>query len=210
MTAQPSARESAVPRAGSPNIVGIITPYVNPLTNPKPATADNSVVESAAKKHGIDPQLLIGVWGLETDFGKNVKTSSAGAVGDFQFLPSTAAGWKYPLTNTPTSAQFAKQADAAAGYLAQLIKDHNGDVNAAVHAYSGGGYGLSEVQSKAKEYTGGGGSSIAGNVGGAIGDALSIPAKFYDLITDVQTWIRIGEAIAGLVLIYFGLKQLTG
>lgn len=185
----------------------IISPYINPLTNRSPTP--DSVVADAAKAHGVDPAVLLGVWGMETGFGSNVKTSSAGAIGDFQFLPSTAHGRGYPLTNTPTSAQFAQQANAAAAYIAELTKAHGGDVNAALQAYSGGGYGLAEVQAKAKGHDAAP-TSVVGKTAKAISDTLSVPAQFLAFLTSAETWIRMGEAISGLVLIYFGLKQLTG
>lgn len=44
----------------------------------------------------------------------------------------------------------------------------------------------------------------------AIGGALSIPGKFYDLITSPQTWIRLVEMVGGIALLLMGLKALTG
>src|SRR5436309_10326061 len=99
---------------------------------------NTDVVDNAAKKYGVPLWILRGVWGMETDFGRNVTTSSANAVGDFQFIPSTAKSYNYPLTNTPTPTQFQAQADSAAHYLSDLKKQH-GSWDAALRAYSGGG-----------------------------------------------------------------------
>lgn len=43
-----------------------------------------------------------------------------------------------------------------------------------------------------------------------VGDALNISAKFYKLLTSTEFWLRLGEAIAGIILITLGLKMLTG
>lgn len=190
-----------------PLIPPLITPNINPLSNRKP----DDPVKRAAAQYGVPDYILRGVWGMETDFGTNVKTSSAGAVGDFQFLPSTAAGYNYPLTNTPNDVQFQAQANGAAKYLSDLYKQY-GSWDAALRHYSGGGYGLDEVTNKSRSSDAPSGSSpsVADQAAQATSDALSIPAKFYALITDAGTWIRIGEAVAGLALIYVGLRTLTG
>jgi len=57
--------------------------------------------------------VLWGVYGAETDFGRNLSTSSAGAQGPFQFMPSTAAGMGVNPHN------FGSAAKGAARYLAQ-------------------------------------------------------------------------------------------
>lgn len=150
---------------------------------------------------------------METGFGSNIATSSAGAIGAFQFLPSTAKGYNYPLTNTPSARQFQQQTEAAARYLSDLHGQY-GDWNTAIQHYSGGGYGLAEVKAKAA------GSPDTPSAATRIKDAVTAPVnaitdagtalgKFYEFITNIQTWIRIGEGIAGMVLIYFGLKELT-
>ena len=48
------------------------------------------IIARAATKFGISPSILWGLYGTETSFGHNVTTSSAGAVGPFQFEPGTA------------------------------------------------------------------------------------------------------------------------
>lgn len=93
-------------------------------------------ITEAAKRYGVDPKVLFGIWGNETNFGKNVNTSSAGAQGDFQFIPETAKAYGYPLTNHPNAQQFAQQANAAAKYMADLIRQDHGNVSAALQQYS--------------------------------------------------------------------------
>jgi TP901 family phage tail tape measure protein len=93
-------------------------------------------IEEAAKRYGVSPATLLGVYGTETSYGKNISTSSAGAMGAFQFIPSTAKEFGYPLTNKPNEFQFKEQAEAAAKYLGQLIKQ-TGSVAGALAASSG-------------------------------------------------------------------------
>lgn len=112
--------------------------------------SSKQVVAAAAAKYHIPFDVLWGVFGMETTFGHNVSTSSAGAMGDFQFTAASKPGAPglYPMTNTPNAAQRATQALDAAGYIAYLLK-HDGSLDAALQAYSGGGYGLSDVLAKA-------------------------------------------------------------
>lgn len=100
-------------------------------------TGRNQMTLEAAKKYGVAPGVLWGVYGNETSYGTNIATSSAGAMGAFQFIPSTAKEYGYPMTNTPNAAQFQKQAEAAARYMSVLIKQYHGNVSAALEAYSG-------------------------------------------------------------------------
>jgi soluble lytic murein transglycosylase-like protein len=185
------------------------------------------VLNTAAAKYGIPASTLFGIWGMETNFGQNVKTSSSGAVGDFQFLPSTASSYSYPLTNTPTMAEFQQQADAAAHYISDLLKQHSGNMDAALKAYSGGGYGAAQVQAKAGAGPGStlGGISVPGlssiNPAGGIdynpldtlsgldqiGQALADIAK---LVTSGAFWLRALEVIAGVALLIMGLMSLSG
>lgn len=139
------------------------------------AQGNNEAIQQAAKQWGIPVSILTGVYGMETDFGKNIATSSAGAVGAFQFLPSTAKGYSYPLTNHPDPQQFAQQANAAAHYISDLVKQNHGDMNAALLAYSGGGYGLKAVQQKAPRGRNFGNSGGGGAVTRPGGDSPGQP-----------------------------------
>lgn len=148
-------------------------------------------LNSAGKNYKVPPGILLGVFGMETNFGNDVKTSSTGAQGLMQFEPATAAQFGYPLTNTPTPAQAQQQFNSAAQYLAYLYKNSGNDWNTALQAYSGGGYGLSQVQAKAKAATG---TSGAANFFGGASSALpSLPSIRNPLsgvsgaITDVWT-----------------------
>jgi soluble lytic murein transglycosylase-like protein len=121
---------------------------------PAPAGSWKADIQRAAAKWSVPIDILIGVMGMETDYGRNIATSSAGAVGGFQFIRSTAASYGYPYTNSPNAQQQAQQTDSAAHYLSDLIHQHGGDWNAALISYSGGGYGLSQVNAKATQAPG--------------------------------------------------------
>lgn len=176
----------------------------------------NTAVDNAATKYNVPPEILYGVWQRETSQGQNVATSTAGAMGNFQFIPTTARQYNYPLTNTPSAKQFQDQADSAAHYLSDLYAQY-GDWNTALQHYSGGGYGLDQVKTA---YQAASGSKDENSIWSKITSPITAPVnavkdtgevvgKFYTLVTDIQTWIRFFEAVAGLALIYFGLKELT-
>ncbi len=93
-----------------------------------------AIVTQAAQKYGIDPKILWGLYGTETSFGKNVSTSSAGAVGPFQFEPATAKS----LGVNPYD--FKSAAFGAARYLAQYKGRGVGGMLSAYNAGPGGGY----------------------------------------------------------------------
>jgi hypothetical protein len=79
-----------------------------------PPTSERGVVAAAAQKYGVDPHLLWGMYGAESNFGKNKNTSSKGAYGPWQFMPGTARS--YGLGSNYT---FKQGAYAAAKYISQ-------------------------------------------------------------------------------------------
>lgn len=115
--------------------------------------SQESIVTAAGKKHGVPPNLLWGVYGVETSHGSNITTSSAGAKGAFQFIAPTAAQYGYPYTNAHDEKTFAAQADVAAKYLADLYREH-GSWDGAIKAYSGGGYGYQQAKAQGKMSSG--------------------------------------------------------
>lgn len=191
-------------------------------------------LNTAGDQYKVPPEILLGVFGKETDFGKLVSTSTAGAVGYMQFLPSTAAAYNYPLTNTPTPAQQQQQFDAAAHYLSDLYKQY-GSWDTALQHYSGGGYGLADVQAKAKEALGAGGAgkffgggtgvlgsgtsgiplvtpavNAAGSAASTIGSTASSISDVVSFVTSGKNWLRLGEVLLGALLLLLGFRALTG
>lgn len=195
-------------------------------------------INASAEKYHIPGAMLWGVFGVETGFGSNVATSSAGAKGPFQFVPGTAKAYDYPLTNDPSPQEFQKQSDAAAHYLSDLYKRFKNwpDALAAYNA-GPGNYKIpaarqyaANVIKKSKESgpktggvvgaIGGAGNAIGdaeGSVAGAAGDVvggafdgLKAIGAFFAALLQKDTWIRILKTGGGLILIAFGIQQLTG
>src|SRR5437667_308597 len=52
-----------------------------------------SVMQTVARETGIPWQVFAAIAKVESDFGRNMATSSAGAIGYGQFLPATWAGF---------------------------------------------------------------------------------------------------------------------
>jgi hypothetical protein len=96
----------------------------------RPNGRERRVIERAARAYGIEPSLLWGVFGAESNFGRNKNRSSAGAQGPFQFMPATAKSYGINPYN------FKQAANAAAKYLSTYIKDRG--VEGALAAYNAG------------------------------------------------------------------------
>ena len=101
------------------------------------AAQAQSAIATVAAKYGLSPQTLMGVYGTETGYGSNQNTSSAGAVGPFQFLPSTGATYGLNASNIK---QFGPELIAAAEYLKGLGANNNpqsAQTIAALNRYNG-------------------------------------------------------------------------
>jgi soluble lytic murein transglycosylase-like protein len=89
-----------------------------------------ALLKSLEARYGLPAGLLQGVWGTESSFGANTGLSSAGASGNFQFMPSTAA--QYGVT----VGDFASEAEGAAKYL-QDLHAQRGSWSGALMGYNG-------------------------------------------------------------------------
>ena len=98
---------------------------------PGPAQYD-SMIESSAKKYGVDPQLVKSVIQTESNFNPKA-VSPKGAKGLGQFMPGTAI--QYGIKD-PFDPQ--QSIDATAHYLADLSKQHKGDINSILMNYNAG------------------------------------------------------------------------
>ena len=63
---------------------------ISPSTLPDPAVPTPDL-QAAGIQYDVPSQVLAAINGIETDYGRNLSISTAGAVGSMQFLPST---WK--------------------------------------------------------------------------------------------------------------------
>jgi soluble lytic murein transglycosylase-like protein len=90
------------------------------------------LIEQAAARYGIDPSLLYGLIEQESGFDPSA-TSSAGAAGLTQLMPSTAAslGVTEPLNPAQSIA-------GGARYLSQLLHQFAGNTTDALAAYNAG------------------------------------------------------------------------
>jgi membrane-bound lytic murein transglycosylase B len=110
----------------------------NTATGAVPTGSQKQQVQQVAAQYGLSPQTLWGVYGTESSFGADLSTSTAGAEGPFQFLPSTWATYG-------GGGNIMNFSDALVG-AANLLKSlgANSDPNsaataAALNHYSGGG-----------------------------------------------------------------------
>lgn len=91
-----------------------------------------SVFQAVAARYNINARYLAGIYGQETNFGKNISTTGGGAFGPFQITPAVASQYGCPKqfqVNYPGPTGFAYQAIAAMHYLSALFKAKGGDGN---------------------------------------------------------------------------------
>lgn len=178
----------------------------NPAT---PATDTTwQIINSAAHAHNIPGWVLLGIYGAESSFGKG-GTNWFGLVA----VPRSTDG----PNGGPT---FHGDANIAAATVANLLHNNGNNLEQALRAYSGNSYGVAHVLTLSRQaptHVNQTESNLQKIAAGPVGDAaqsaldaLSVPAKFFALITSLEFWLRLGEGIAGLILIAMGLKSLTG
>jgi len=117
----------------------------------KRSAGAEAIIKKAARKYGVPPDILWGVFGQESSYGANPSTSSAGAQGPFQFIPSTAQQYGVNVNSLKSSAKGAAHLLHDAG----LTRSGKG-VDEALGAYYGAvdrGY-ISGVLDKAKTWPG--------------------------------------------------------
>jgi soluble lytic murein transglycosylase len=99
------------------------------------------LVESAAAKYGLDPNLLFAVMRVESVFDRRI-ISNAGAVGLMQIMPHTGQRIAYRLgINDFDPAQLLdpqRNLEFSAWYLASLLQRFDGRLPLAIASYNGG------------------------------------------------------------------------
>jgi hypothetical protein len=108
------------------------------------------IYQAAGIQYGVPWQVLAAINQIETDYGRDLATSSAGAVGWMQFLPSTWRRWGVAATGdgiadpyNPVDAIF-----TAARYLAAAGAARN--LPAAIYAYNHAGWYVQSVLLRAR------------------------------------------------------------
>src|SRR5207302_5752991 len=112
------------------------------------------IYQAAGNQYGIRWQVLAAINEIESDYGRNLSVSTAGAVGWMQFLPSTWKTYGVDANNdgkkdpyNPVDAIF-----AAARYLKAAGGDK--DIRKAIFAYNHAGWYVDSVMLRAKLITG--------------------------------------------------------
>lgn len=114
--------------AAAKKVYGAIWDHMMGNDNPKAKR-----VAALEGQYGIPSGLLDTVWALESGRGSNSVLSSAGAGGDFQFVPKTAEAY-----GVKDRWNFDQSSDAAARMLRDLLKHYGGDIEKSLAGYNWG------------------------------------------------------------------------
>lgn len=104
----------------------------NPIVAPPLAVPFGDLIRSAAKKHGLDENLIAHVIAAESNFNAKA-VSRKQAQGLMQLRPQTAAHLSVVNAFDP-----AQNIDAGARYLKQLLEKYRGNLSLALAAYNAG------------------------------------------------------------------------
>jgi murein DD-endopeptidase MepM/ murein hydrolase activator NlpD len=108
------------------------------------------IYEAAGTQYDVPWQILAAINEIESDYGRDLSTSTAGAVGWMQFLPSTWGQWGVDATGTGIKDPFnpADAIFAAARYLSAAGASKN--LRAAIFAYNHANWYVDSVILRAK------------------------------------------------------------
>jgi hypothetical protein len=185
-------------------------------TTPGSIPQQAQALKSAAASAGIPLWVLLGVYGSESTYG----TAYRGGGRSYGYFGLTSPGLWNP------SMSFQQDAETSAKLLAKLYRQHGNNWDAALHAYSGGGYGAAHAQQMANSAPGALARAIkslgvnlgpltapaaaAGAVGGAVSSVAGGIGNIASLVTSGSFWLRVLEALGGIILLALGLVSLAG
>lgn len=171
---------------------------------------ERSEIEQVFDKAGLPGWLGWGTYGAESSYGKAANSGHGfGLIGSSYFghVPKGSD----PVYNAGVAAAAYK------GYLAEGM-----DLPEAIEHFSGGEYTEAHVFELGGEKGSGflaqhGGKDTEGTLGepgiggiGGLTNPLDTVASLIKILTSGETWIRLGEVIAGGLLLLLALKALTG
>jgi murein DD-endopeptidase MepM/ murein hydrolase activator NlpD len=151
----------SLPSATTPNVPGSISvpvSFTTPPSSPQLLSLPQlqSLWQRAGSAYGIPWQVLAAINKIESNFGRNMGPSSAGAIGWMQFMPDTWLRWGVDANGdgvadpwNATDAVF-----AAARYLAAA--GGQSDISRAVFSYNHADWYVNEVLQLAQVYGQGG------------------------------------------------------
>ena len=159
---------TGLPSSETPNAPGSINvPFPLSVTPEQPAVRSYEELlalwQRAGDAYGVPWQVLGAINKIESDFGRNMGPSSAGALGWMQFMPDTWLRWGLDANGdgladpwNPDDAVF-----AAARYLAAA--GAHDDISRAVFAYNHAQWYVDEVLGLAADFGSGGGLDFTGS-----------------------------------------------
>jgi murein DD-endopeptidase MepM/ murein hydrolase activator NlpD len=153
-----AAASTALPSALTPNESGVLLPQLlaAPAAPQQLGWAELLPVwQAAGQAYGVPWSVLAAINKIESDFGRNMGPSSAGAIGWMQFMPDTWARWGVDANGDglpdPWNAEDAIY--SAARYLAAT--GGATDISSAVFSYNHAQWYVDEVLQLAQQYAGG-------------------------------------------------------
>ena len=163
------ASAGALPSAATPNAPGSIqipSPISQYPTVPEARSYQQLLAlwQQAGAAYGVPWQVLGAINKIESDFGRNMGPSSAGAVGWMQFMPSTWDRWGLDANGDGLASPWNPEdaVYAAARYLAAAGAHE--DLSRAIFAYNHAQWYVDQVLQLAQAF-GGDGSAFASELG---------------------------------------------